>query len=388
MKDKGRKILAFYVYDNQHELVETTTRLMLERGIQMDAICVTSFRYIKGTKMRWPWLIYIANFFINKLKFPKAQGFFRTRLGNKYYKQLIDKYDFIDFQSFPDSQVELAEYCISKQKEYMIGFWGSDLLRADDDILKRKKKSLDHSKVICVDAHMAKKIDQFFTEYFGIGYSSKYKGSIDGITNGNKDIFMLDGLTEKDIKKVESTFHDIKDKKLIVTIGYNGNPKQNQDKVLEILVKLPTELKNKIHLVFPMTYAATPSHLAKIEKMVSDSGVSYKILDKFLTNKEICVLRAITNIFIMVQDTDAFAGSVRSHFYCQNVCLIADWIEYPLDKNGVYYKKVNWDNLLETISDVIINYEDNQAKCISNKEKMLPFMTWDKYIEMMCNLYD
>lgn len=387
MKEKERRILAFYVYDNQHELVETTTRLMLKRGVKMDAICVTSFRYIKGTNTSWPWLIYMADFFINKLKFPKAQGFFRTRLGNKYYKRLIDKYDFIDFQSFPDTQVELAEYCISKQKEYMIGFWGSDLLRADDDILKRKKKSLDHSKVICVDAHMAKKIDQFFTENFGIGYSSKYKGSIDGITNGNKDIFMLDGLTEKDIKKIESTFHDIKDKKLIVTIGYNGNPKQNQDKALQKLVKLPTELKNKIHLVFPMTYAATPSHLTKIKKIASDSGISYTILEKFLTNEEICVLRTITNIFIMVQDTDAFAGSVRSHFYCQNVCLIADWIEYPLDKNNVFYKKVNWDNIFDIITDVIYNYEDYHAKSISNKEKMLPFMTWDKYIDFMCKIY-
>lgn len=386
MKTKKRKILILYVYDNQHELVETTTSLLLANGVCIDAICVSSFRYVKGTKTHWPWMIYLSSFFINTLRIPKSQGFFRTILGNGVFKRTIVKYDLVDFQSFPASQFELAEQCIAIGKEYLITFWGSDILRISDEIMKRMKRYLDHSKKIRLTNQIKQKLD-LFAESEGVDYRLKYCGTVDGVTNGNKDIFLLDGLTEKDIATSEALFRDGDRNKLLVTIGYNGSPKQNQDKVLYLMAQLPEEIKKRIHIVLPMTYGTPPEHLALVKGVALESGISFTVLDKFLSNQEVCVLRTITDVFVMLQDTDGFAGSVRSHVYCQNVCLIGDWLEYPMEKEGVYYLKVNWENLFEKFVDVVSHYEEHHEKSLPNKEKMLPFMTWEKYIDYTSNLY-
>ena len=387
MKAEKRKILVLYVYDNHHELVETTTKLVEERGFQIDALCVSTYRALKRTEISWPWIIYIADFFINRLQISRAQGLFYYILGKSFFKRIIDKYDFIDFQSFPASQTELAEYCIEKKKEYMIGFWGSDALRADEENLKRDKKSLDGAKYIKLTKQIGQIITNFYKEQYGVDYSSKYKGAIDGVNSGNKDIFLLNTLTESDIIANELLFKGDDTSKLLVTIGYNGSPKQNHVRAIEVLSGLSKDLKNKIHLVLPMTYGTSFDYMGMVKNTVSNLGITYTILDKFLTNKEVCVLRKITDVFLMMQDTDAFAGSVRSHLYCQNVCLIGDWLDYPMAGNGVYYESVNWDNLLDIFARVIIDYDAYKAKSLLNKERMLPFMTWDKYIDYTCNLY-
>jgi hypothetical protein len=204
---------------------------------------------------------------------------------------------------------------------------------------------------------------------------------------GNKDIEILDTLTEDDIKKTAPLFCNDYKNKIITTIGYNGISIQNQDKAIELMTQMPDELKRKLHIVLPMTYGTQPEHLNHVIELISKSGINYTVLDKFLSNKEICVLRKITDVFIMLQNTDGFAGSVRSHVYCQNVCLIGDWLEYPIDKEGIFYFRVNWDNLIDQFEDVILHFDDYHTKSLPNRDKMIPFMKWDRYIDYMCKLY-
>lgn len=382
-----RKVLILYVYDNHHELIETIANLMRAKGFVLDAICVSSYRYTKESHCRWPLAIYIASFFIYTLRIPKSIGFFKKLLDSSFFKRMIDDYEIIDFQAFPVEQCELAEYCISMGKEYVIGFWGSDALRADNAVLTLMKESLAHAKKIRLNNQIKEKISSFYLNQYGMTFEDKYTGAVSGVTNGNKDIFVLDSLTEKEVNEKKGLFCPISSDKLTVTVGYNGNPRQNQEKVLRVLNSLSAEIKNRVHLVLPMTYGSNASHISLIKNLAETAGFSYTILDSFLTNKEVCVLRKITNIFITLQETDGFAGSVRSHLYCQNVCLIADWLDYPIDDNGVYYLKVNWDNLYDTFSDIVSHYGDYHLKCANNKDKMTPFMSWDRYIDMLCEIY-
>ncbi len=136
-----------------------------------------------------------------------------------------------------------------------------------------------------------------------------------------------------------------------------------------------------------MTYGTPSGYLNLVRNLATASGMSYVILNKFLPNRNICILRKLTDVFIMLQDTDAFSASVKSHVYCQNICLIGEWLKYPMETAGVYYMKVNWENLFDLFIEVIQHIDDYKDKCISNKEKMLPFVTWNKYIDFMCDLY-
>ncbi len=385
-QENERKILNLYAYDIHHALIETTCSLLLSRGVKIDALCVSTYRYFKGTKTRWSWLIYLANFFINKLRIPKAQGFFYRIFHKNIIKHLINKYDIIDFHTFTSLQIPFADYCIENRKEFMIAFSGSDILRASDDTLKKIKKYLDYSKKLRMTSQMKQKILNVYGRDSVL--EGKITGSVDGITIGNWDKDLLDSLTEEDIRIKKVLFCDFNHlDKIIVTIGYNGVKQQNHDKIISILSKLPNEIKNKIHLVLPMTYGTPLEHLDIVRGLASMSGISNVILDKFLTNKNVCILRKITDIFIMLQDTDAFSSSVKSHVYCQNICLLGEWLEYPMEKAEIYYLKVSWKNLLDIIIDVIQHFDDYKNRCVSNKTKMLPFVTWNRYIDFLCELY-
>lgn len=381
-----RKVLVLYVYDNQHEFVETTTSLMLSKGVLIDALCVPTYRYFKNSGMHWPGIVYLAAFFINRLHFPKFDSFMYKAFGNKIIKSLITKYDLIDFQSFPSSQYELANYCKRIGKEYLIYFWGSDLLRASEDDMKRLIGPLQNSKKIRLNGKMRDKLCTF-CDTESIGLESKFTGAINGITAGHKDISLFDSMTGNDVilinDKLGNEYHD----KLLVAIGYNGSRAQNHAKVLNILTQLPLDVKKTIHLIIPMTYGTPDGYLNEIKELVAKSGVTYVILHDYLTNKEVCALRAITNIFIMVQDTDGFAASVRAHLYCQNVCLFGEWLEYPIRDEDVFYIKVNWDNLAKRLTDTVKHYKVYHDKSLPNKKGVYPFMSWDNYVGMMSELY-
>lgn len=379
-----KKILILYVYSNHKELVEYSAKLLCERGLQIDLLCVSNYSYHKSTNTRWPYMIGVANTLINKWNLPKMQGVISSIFKKSLFKKLISRYELIDFEGFPNTQYALAEYCIHLGKEYIVSFWGSDILRVDDECKEKMKKSLDGSKYVCLSNNHKKALNDYFMSKYGYDYESKRHAT----PYGNKDYYLLNSLTEKEIKEIDNIFYCGYHDKRILTIGYNGAAMQNQAQVIRLLSQLPNELKSSLHIVLPMTYGATLERIQTVRSEAESSGISFTILESFLTNKEICVLRKVTDIFVMMEDTDGFSSSVRSHVYCQNVCLIADWLKYPMENVGVYYLKVSWNNLLLNIKDVICNYNYQKSKCVQNSELMRPFMSWDNYIESMMFLYN
>ena len=372
-----------YSYRNHHELVSTLAELLAKRGMDIDAFCTADFHHCRFSSVKWPWLVMIADFLINKLKIPKMQGLFNSLLRNRIVHNLISKYDVIMFESFPSSSYQYADYCIARGIPYGIGFWGSDYLRSDEKSKERLKRYLDHCKYI----RNVGKLKEELINYYNVNYNINYEDKCLYAPFGNKNTYLLDNVSDESVEKWYGRF-SIDSNRIIVTIGYNGHPMQHQDKVVDLISRLGDEPKKKLFLVIPMTYSSTKEQLDSVKERVSRCGVPYRIFTDFMSNEDVAILRKVSTIVVNVQDTDSFAGSIREHLYCGNIAMLGEWLDYPqLEKTEVFYVKINYDNFLEKFIDIIQNPEKYHEKCQGNHDKMKEYMSWDKSIETLYNYF-
>ena len=233
--------------------------------------------------------------------------------------------------------------------------WGSDLMRANK--LQRFLASIvyrnSHS-VVCDSNSVA--------DIFKIRYP-KMQQKLEVLYFGSP---IIDRLLEK------STLSQVPDiencnNKLVVMCGYNGSTEQNHFKILASLEKY----KERIYVIIPMTYRTTNDYIDKIRQYLDSNQFSYLILDSFLTDEEWSKYEMDTNIFIHMQDTDAFSSSVAEHLLLGNILINADWIDYPdLTSNGIYYETANFDNLSNVFGRVLADYNSYHKKYSDNCDKI------------------
>ena len=93
-------------------------------------------------------------------------------------------------------------------------------------------------------------------------------------------------------------------------------------------------------------------------------------------------LRKQTDIAINTQTTDAFCAALKEHLYCDNIVIIADWLDYPVyDMNQIYYIKSSKENLTDNIKYAIDNYETLKVKAMENRYKLYRCTSWNAVIE-------
>ena len=159
--------------------------------------------------------------------------------------------------------------------------------------------------------------------------------------------------------------------------------------IIDSIKQLPLKLKDKIHIVVPMTYSANKGYIDSINTYLCSIGVSYKIITSFLSPKQLALLRQLSNIVINAQTTDAFCGALQEFLYCGNIVMIAEWLNYPLyDRNDVFYIKFSRENLTEKLKQIIENYTlfVNQTK--DNQTKIYDIVSWNNVIPIWLKAYD
>ncbi len=257
-------------------------------------------------------------------------------------------------------------------------------MRSDDNTKDKLIKYLDKCRYI----RNTGKLKEELLNYYKLKYNKNYEDKFIYAPFGNKNTYLLDNLNDELINQWYRRY-SVDSKKIIVTIGYNGHSLQHQDKIVDLISMIGDDLKKKIFLLIPMTYSSTKEHLDSIKKCVLRCGVPYRIFTDFMSNEDMAILRKVSTIVVNVQDTDGFAGSIREHLYCGNIVMLGEWLDYPqLAKNDVFYVKINYDNFLDKIIDIIKNLEKYYDKCLGNHDKMKEYMSWDKSIETLYNFFN
>lgn len=367
------RVLLLYPYPNHRRMMETFSQLLRNAGIYNDVICVRDFNWIHNSDIPvikvFEKLSHLQNSFRPYQYREKYVSFF----NNKVMKILFSLYDKVDIHAFRAENLFWAKKCHDWNIKYDITLWGSEVLRAADQEIKDVEWGYEGANSIKALYKILKRLSNVFNH--------KYDCKTHLVYFGNTNYDIIDNIP---IEEANNTAKNLGIKipgKITVTCGYNGMPQQQHRIIIDALQKLPEETKHNIHVVIPMTYGFNESYYQEIKKVLNISGLSYIILLRFLKPEELAILRMTSDIVINTQTTDAFCGALQDHLYCENVVIIADWLDYPeYDNNNVFYIKTSKEDLYNNILYSIEHYEELKEKTQSNKEKLKKLTSWSNVL--------
>jgi len=314
-------------------------------------------KYIKNGE-----IIYETNNYKNKNKFLKFKEI--NKLINKIKSKNIEVVH-IHFLS--------PSYFFYKKlfnnTKLIITFWGSDLYRVPKSSRLNKylqKQVIKQADIITV---VQEKMVRDFHETFGFEnkpvYVTRFGGPI--------DLPLFDKVKNDDEKKFKEKYK-IGDNNIVITLGYSADPCKNHEYMIDEIMSLNQVIKN-LFIFIPMTYGSNEhrEHIKKYcQETLQKNNVRYVILEDYMSDQEVAVLRNITDIMVNVQDTDAFSASMQESLYAGSIVINGSWLNYDeLTKRGAYYETISElkpGALSSKIEYIIHNFYSLKEKAKINKE--------------------
>lgn len=351
-------------------MMEKMSVLLLENGIENDVICFPNFELIHNSRNTFICLICRISSWRNSIRPYRLRKIFVLFFNNVLMKKLFKSYDKIDFHSYLRDNLFWSKACVKWSVKYDITIWGSEVLRASDEELKDLEWGY-------ANANCIRGVDKILNR-LSLVYDGKYDGKMIKTYFGNTNFELFDSMTNTQVEKIAQNLFIKKPDKLTVTCGYNGLREQQHTIIIDAIRKLPSEIKEKMHLVFPMTYGLNAEYRKELNILLESAGVSYTVLDRFLSTEELASLRLASDIIINTQTTDAFCAAIQDHLYCGGVLIIADWLEYPqYDDKEVFYFKASLETLSDTIMKSVVHFEEIKEKTKENKCKLRQLTSWN-----------
>lgn len=285
--------------------------------------------------------------------------------------KLKGKFDIVDVEGPPhSSQATILSWFASRVgKRIVASFWGSDILRLPESGKGNLEKILkiSHGLNLATDEMIS-----VFRSFYGNSYDSKIMGA----KFGSLAFSFIEQL-----RGVDKGYHrsqiGLEDSKLVVAVGHNGNEAQQHEKVINSLINLNEDYKEKIQLLVHMGYGVDVSYETKVRSLLDECGINYILNMNMLDLKEIASLRLATDVMIHGQTTDAMSGSIREILYSGALLVNPTWINYKeFDDNGVEY--VKYDDFAE-LPAIVENIVDGEIKFDKDKNIYLlhQMSSWD-----------
>lgn len=372
-----KNVLIVYPFINQTPLVSHMVMNLRKNGINVDAINSKNFKYVSQPIQKTTSRLKIISFFWN-LPVPKIKNIiFKVINVDKELLKVADRYDLIDFHFLSKDYDNLVKK-LKDQKIIKVSLWGSDFYRANVD--RRENQRIILEMVDCI---------QISTNAMKNDFLKYFNDFEDKIEIANFGLFQFDVITEVLNSSYQPKFKTENYKnKLMVVCGYNGSEGQQHSLIIEAIRKLDQANKDKIFLVFPITYGSQKPYINKIENQIRELNIPFLILKSHLTNTDLAKLRIEADLVINIQTTDAFSGSLQEHLFAGNLLLVGDWLPYKiLDDKEVFYKKSTIPDLGNIIRDCIDNFAGYKKMTLGNKEKLHEISSWSVAGIRMSKIY-
>lgn len=294
--------------------------------------------------------------------------------------KLAKKYDVIDFQGlFTHQYIHIIPKVKQQGQRVIITVWGSDFYRQAGGTWEEMTPCYESCDII----HIA-------TEQMKTDFISKYPQFEQKMRVVHFGIAQLELLKEllKESNRLEDSFLSIPENAIVLSCGYNGKPVQQHESMIKALLALPIEMRNRLFILFPMTYGTPTGYIEKIESLLQGTKIRYKLFLRKLSLKELMTLRIKTNIAVNIQQTDAFAASIQEHIMAGNLLVVGDWLPYQiLDENGIFVRRTSLEDLTTNIKWAIDNYLSMQEILEKNQERMYKLSSWNYVSEKWANIY-
>ncbi len=362
-------------------MMSTFALFLRQHEVYADIFCLDKYQYESACRINFLIrLILWVGRMAKKIHPYFVQAWIINYLESNTFHHLFKNYDCVDLHSFMDYYKNIVFNCIKNGHQYDITVWGSDVLRASEDNFKDREIGYEHSRHI-------KGFDKLL-DVISFHYAHKYDGKMIPAYLGNSSFPIIDDVSEEErlllSKKMGIYYPDM----ILVTCGYNASPSQQHSIIINALSRLSSADKERIHVILPMTYDKSEPYFSNTVSLLNKVNVGYTVLDYFLSERELAVLRIQSQVMVDVQSTDSFNGALRETLYSENVTLIADWLEYPpYDREKVYYISINESNLTSTLHSIIKNFDEYKHKCIGNKDKLKHLVSWEYCIKPWVDSY-
>lgn len=315
------------------------------------------------------------------LTFPRIK-YIRTLFSGIFNIRKFIGYDMICFHYVSNLALCMMPFAKIVCKKVTASFWGSDIFRRKKRFTHIIYVLLKFADVITLSTpDMA---DRFHL-FFGNGLDAKIRRTHYGLSTLEllKNPINTNALYMK---------YRIPIDKVVVAIGYNKIKEQQHLKVLKVINSLPVTIRNRIHLIFRLTYGVNPDteYVCSIKNMAAKSGCSSSFFETFMTEEEIAEVTRITDIFIHAQTTDARSGSMCEHMYAGCLVLNPSWLQYTELKNHVFYLTYNtFDELGTVLFDCLSKKEESKYrdKLIANKNAVYELTSWEACINEWRDVY-
>lgn len=288
---------------------------------------------------------------------------FRARL----LKRFAVDYDIVDIHFV---EPYYAKYILELENKLICTLFGSDLFRTNQSQKELQLPIFARTNRIVLSRNMV----QYFESHFP----------------GNSNKFYFCQYGSKRLELIASNRPKIRTNNTPIKIacGYNNKHQQQHSLIINELDKMPDKWKERVHLIFPMTYGDDFENVNSVKKRLESSSYSFEIIEKRLTDSEVSDLWLSCDIVINAQTTDALASSIKEAFAAGCVLLTGDWLPYSVYKDlGVYFRSFNFSTLQSELLECLENLEIEKIDCGPNKDKILMFASWNVLIEDWIFLY-
>lgn len=291
------------------------------------------------------------------------------------------KFDYIHIHYVGDQRLMKYVHKIYKRisKKLILTFWGSDIL----DINKETAKCI-YGLIVQADIIVVPTIQMQveFEKYFGKNFNYK----IEHILFGNPVVQTYTEI-KSDIDNIERYMPlQLPNNKTIIAVGYNGSPRHNHFKILEVLNTLPHRIKDKIFILIQAGYGGTPDYIYELKTYLKNINIDGVVLENFIDIKETIALKKRVDVFIHGQKTDALSSSVLEYMLLDTIVLNPKWIQYYEWKAlGIEY--IEYDEFSD-IKNILVNMFDKKITKNENEIIIEENFSWIARKDEWQRLYD
>lgn len=266
----------------------------------------------------------------------------------------LGKHDICQLMYINPSGSLLLRLCRKNYRFILLTYWGSDILQINTRLIFFQKLILKYADAITL---CTGKMFRKFKEVYGNKYDSKLHkvnvivGTLENIKRIHEEV----GVCQS------KAYYQLPQDKKCVMCGYNGASAQQQDTIVAMLSSLEEQYKKDIHIIMPFMYGCADfKYITKVKKLLENSGISYTIIERYLSYDEMAKLSLATDIYLQLRFTDALSASMQEQIYAGSVVIRGSWLEYDELENTELpiYKIDSMDELNRTIISVLDNFEN------------------------------
>ena len=228
-------------------------------------------------------------------------------------------------------------------------FWGSDLLRAEESVLRRMAKGMHQCRRISV-------FNQEHVERIRQLYGDDTAAKTVVLDFGEVVFPCIDQVQAAGGRAAAKAHFGIDEHQLVVCVGSSASVAQQQLPALEAIARLDEATLRKITLILQHTYAHDdPDNERKVQAFAKSLPCETVILTQFLNDMESAHLRCAADVYLHPITTDAFSTSMKEYLYAGARVAYGGWLTYPtLDELDLPVRQfADFDALPELLQDAL-----------------------------------